>query len=161
MVDGMTIIVWDGKVLASDKQTTSGGLKRKATKIFKIHGSLYGFSGDFDYAYAMKEWFEEGAQIDKFPKHQEHDDNWVGVLVVTPDKRVLKYERSPKPMDFTEAGAMCIGSGRDFAFGALAMGADAVRAVEVACEYDNGCGMGIDVLTIEGESNEIEITKGA
>lgn len=50
---------------------------------------------------------------------------------------------------------------RDYAYGALAMGADAVRAVEVACEYDNGCGMGIDVLTIEGESNEIEITKGA
>lgn len=147
----MTIIVWDGKTLAADKQATNSGLKRKVTKIYKVRGNLIGFSGELDFAFAMKKWFEDGADVEKFPKHQEDDNKWVGMLVITPDKRVLKYERSPVPMEFTECDAMCIGSGRDYAFGALAMGANAVRAVEVACEYENSCGMGIDVLTFEGE----------
>lgn len=145
----MTIIVWDGTTLAADKQATNSGLKLTVTKIFRIRDHLVGFSGDFDFAYAMKQWFENGAKVEDFPKHQEDDNKWVGMLVVTPDNKVLKYERSPHPIDFTETGALCIGSGRDFAFGALAMGADARRAVMIACLYENGCGMGIDVLTLD------------
>lgn len=148
----MTVIVWDGTTLAADKQATNSGLKCKVTKIHRINGHLIGFSGEFDYAQSMLKWFENGAEVDKFPKHQEDNDKWVGVLVITPDKRVLKYERSPVPMDFTENGVLCIGSGRDFAFGALAMGADAVKAVQIACAYEASCGMGVDVLTFEGES---------
>ena len=147
----MTIIVWDGKTLASDKQATNAGLKRQVTKIFVINGHMVGFSGDFDYAQTMKHWFESGCKPEEFPKHQEDDNKWVGMVVITPDKRVLKYERSPYPMDFTEAGAHCFGAGRDFAYGALAMGANAVEAVEVTCRYENSCGMGIDFLTFEGE----------
>ncbi len=52
-------------------------------------------------------------------------------------------------MDFTEAKYLCIGRGRDFAFGALAMGADAYKAVMIACLYESSCGMGIDTLTLE------------
>lgn len=148
----MTIIVWDGTTLAADKQATNSGLKRKVTKIHKINGCLIGFSGDFDYAQTMRKWFENGADVEKFPKHQEDDNKWVGVLVITPERKIFKYERSPIPMDFTEGGAMCIGSGRDFAFGAMAMGADAVKAVQIASAYEASCGMGIDVLTFEGES---------
>ncbi len=147
----MTVIVWDGEMLAADKQATNSGLKRAVTKIHKVNGNLVGFSGDWDYAQAMKQWLAEGAYPDKFPKHQEDNEKWVGMLVVTPDKKVFKYERSPIPMDMTESGSMAIGSGRDFAFGALAMGADAKKAVEIACLYEASCGMGVDVLTFEGE----------
>ena len=148
----MTVIVWDGTTLAADKQATNSGLKCKVTKIHRINGHLIGFSGEFDYAQAMRKWFESGADVEKFPKHQEDSDKWVGMLVITPDKRVLKYERSPIPMDFTENKVLCMGSGRDFAFGALAMGADAVKAVQITCTYEASCGMGVDVLTFEGES---------
>lgn len=145
----MTIIVWDGKTLAADKQATNSGLKLTVTKIRKIREHLVGFSGDLDYAFAMANWFENGAKVEDFPKHQEDSEKWVGMIVITPDKKVLKYERSPYPMDFTENNALCIGSGRDFAFGALAMGANAHKAVMIACLYENGCGMGIDTLTFE------------
>ncbi len=150
----MTIIVWDGVTLAADKQSTTAGLKRRVTKIFEINGNLVGFSGDWDYAQALKRWFMNGCKPEEHPKHQDHNDNWVGMLVITPSKQVFKYERSPYPMDFTEAGAHCIGSGRDYAYGALAMGADARTAVKVACTLDTGCGMGIDFLTFEGEQYE-------
>lgn len=145
----MTIIVWDGKTLAADKQMTNGGLKHKATKIFKIDGHLVGVTGDFDYAQAMLEWFRNGAKPESFPDHQKEDSKFVGMLVITPNKQILKYERSPYPIDFTECGVTCIGSGRDYAYGALYMGATAYRAVEAACQYDTHCGMGIDVLTLD------------
>lgn len=145
----MTIIVWDGKTLAADKQLTNNGLKCRTTKIFKISGNLVGVTGDFDYAQAMLSWFGSGARPSDFPDHQKEDSKFVGMLVITPDKQILKYERSPHPIDFTECGALCVGSGRDYAYGALYMGATAYRAVEAACEYDNHCGMGIDVLTLD------------
>ena len=145
----MTVVVWDGKTLAADKQATNNGLKLKTTKIFRMRGHLVGFTGSLDYVSLMHKWFEDGADPEKYPKQQEDDNKWVGMIVITPDKKILKYEQTAYPIDFTETKQLCIGSGRDFAFGALAMGADAYTAVEVACEYDNGCGMGIDILELE------------
>ena len=147
----MTVIVWDGKTLAADKQATNSGLKMTCTKLRRVNGCLIGVSGDFDLAQTTVKWFADGADPEKFPKHQETDDKWVGLVCITPDKRVLKYERSPYPMEYTEMEFFAVGSGRDYALGALAMGADAVTAVEVASRFDNGCGLGVDVLTHEGE----------
>lgn len=39
-----------------------------------------------------------------------------------------------------------IGSGRGEALGAMAMGADARRAVEIASRLNVGCGLGVDVI---------------
>lgn len=143
----MSIIVWDGKTLAADKQATNSGLKHTCTKIFKIGGDLVGFSGDLGYIGGMKHWLEAGAEPQAFPDHQKDKDDWVGTLVVKPDGRILKYERCAYPIDFSQNKFMCIGSGRDFAYGALEMGADAVRAVEVASRYEAFCGLGVDTLT--------------
>lgn len=145
----MSIIVWDGKTLAADKQATNAGLKAVVTKIFRVGDDLVGFSGDLAYIGGMKHWLETGAEPQNFPKHQEDKDDWVGTLVIKPDGRVLKYERCAYPIDFSQNTVMCIGSGRDFAYGALAMGADAVKAVEVTCKYEAFCGIGIDTLTFK------------
>lgn len=144
----MTVIVWDGNTMAADKQITIGSLKLAGTKIFKINECLVGFSGDFDFAQSMKFWFENGGQPEKYPANQSDETRWVGMLVVTPELKVYKYERSPYPMDMTEAGVYAFGSGREFALGAIAMGADAIKAVQVASRYDTGCGFGVDVLRI-------------
>ena len=145
----MTIIVWDGQTLAADKQATNGGLKRTTTKIFRVDNHLVGISGDLDYAQAMIEWMRNGKTPETFPKHQEDDNKFVGVMVITPDRKIYKYERTTTPIDYTENAVLCLGSGRDFAYGALAMGADACRAVSIACDFDINCGMGIDKLTLE------------
>jgi ATP-dependent protease HslVU (ClpYQ) peptidase subunit len=147
----MTVIVWDGKTLAADKQATNSGLKMTVTKIKRINEDLFGVTGDFDLAQSTLKWFADGADPEKFPKHQETDDKWVGLVRITPDKRILKYERSPFPMDYTQMGKMAWGSGRDYALAAMAMGADAVKAVEVACQFESTCGLGVDFLTHEGE----------
>lgn len=43
---------------------------------------------------------------------------------------------------------MAWGSGRDYAMGAMARGANAKEAAEIAMRFDNGCGMGIDVVSV-------------
>lgn len=146
----MTIIVWDGKTLAADKQSTANGQKIKSTKIFKWKGHLVGGSGTGVLNEAMFQWFKDGADPDKFPDYIEVDsEDDSHLIVITPKGKILNYENNPYPMDFTENGKLAIGCGAPYAYAALSMGADAVRAVEVAIENDTNCGMGIDTLTLD------------
>lgn len=55
-------------------------------------------------------------------------------------------------MVMNEAGIYVFGSGRDFALGALAMGASAYEAVKAAITFDITCGIGVDTLTLDGLS---------
>jgi len=146
----MTIIVWDGKTLAADKQATHSDLVRKVTKVRRIRGHLVAVSGDWDRAQELFKWFELGADETKYPEFQKTDNDFVGMLVITPEKRILKYERSPVPMDFTEEDWFCMGSGRDYAYGALYMGATAPIAVMAASAFASSCGEGVDTITLEG-----------
>lgn len=144
----MTCIIWDGKTLAADKQATNAGLKRRVTKLRKIRGHLCAVSGDFDYAQEVFQWFEAGADPATYPACQK-TESWVSFLVITPERRILKYERSPYPADFTEDGAYAMGSGRDFAIAAVHLGFDAAKGVEVASFFESGCGLGCDTLSFD------------
>lgn len=145
----MTIIVWDGVTLAADKQATQSDLARKVKKIRRIRGNLVGASGQWDLAQEMFDWFAQGAKREAWPATQRTDDKWVGLLVITPNRKILKYESSPIPIDFTANKRYAFGSGRDFAYGAMEMGADARAAVLAASKFDINCGMGVDTLTLE------------
>lgn len=144
----MTVIVWDGKTLAADKRSVTSGLVAKVTKIRKINGSLVAGAGDFSPIMAMMRWFEHGADPEKIPECQKDKDRYAYILVITPDKKIMRYEQDCLPYEIEEE-KYAIGCGRDYALGAMAMGADAKRAVEIASMFDNGCGDGIDTLRIE------------
>lgn len=58
----------------------------------------------------------------------------------------MRYEREPHPFEIEEP-FYAFGSGMDIAIGALAMGANAIKAVEIASRYSSHCGNGIDTLT--------------
>jgi ATP-dependent protease HslVU (ClpYQ) peptidase subunit len=145
----MTVIVWDGVTLAADKQATQSDLARRVKKIRRIRGNLVGASGQWDLAQEMFDWFAQGAKRETWPATQRTDDKWVGLLVITPSRKILKYESSPIPIDFTANRRYAFGSGRDFAYGAMEMGADARAAVLAASKFDINCGMGVDTLTLE------------
>lgn len=142
----MTVIAWDGSVLAADKQATNAGLKMTATKIRRINDCICAVSGDWDRAQSMFEWFARGAKVEDYPESQKSTDDFVGMVVVHPDNTVVKYERSPYPYQI-EDKTFAMGSGRDFALGAMATGANAIQAVHIASRFDNGCGMGVDYMT--------------
>ena len=93
----------------------------------------------------MLKWYREGADVLRWPKFQD-TDAWI-VLIVATKHGAFYYENQPVPIP-VECPYQAWGSGRDYAIGALDMGACAVRAVEAACKHDAGCGNGIDLLRV-------------
>lgn len=133
--------------MAGDKMASAENTKHgRITKVFKINGSLIGFSGASDVAAAILRWFEGGCSDDDWPELQ-YENTDCNVLVVSPDGVVKVYERYPIPI-VMEQDFHAIGSGRDFALAALHLGHDPVTAVRVASELDSYTGGGIDVVSL-------------
>jgi len=143
----MTVIAWDGKTLAGDKRATCAGLIRTVTKILRVGPLLVAGSGDLDMVVAGFVWVEGGRKPEEFTAAMRDRDTSPDILVIE-EGRVLKYERTPYPMLF-EDKLFAMGSGRDYALAAMYLGCDARKAVEVASEFDAGCGNGVDTLTLE------------
>lgn len=148
----MTVIVFDGKTLASDKQATEGGLRHTTTKIKRIEkgkfkGYLMAGAGCTSQANHMMAWFELGAEPESFPKYQDTEDLSAQLLVIAPSKEILRFDFNPIPCVFYDE-VYAMGNGREVAMGALAMGATAEQAVLIASELCSGCGMGLDKLEL-------------
>lgn len=143
----MTIIAWDGKTLAMDKQATANGLRRKTTKFRRLaSGEILTWTGDQDSGEAVARWYEQGADPEKWPACQRDKDDWAR-LIVASRKGVKFFERQPIAVR-VEDRFSAWGSGRDFAIGAMARGATAIEAVKVAMRFDAGCGLGVDSVKL-------------
>lgn len=147
----MTVIAWDGRVLAADKRTNFGGMHGTTTKVHRMpDGSRVGCAGNTAQIYEMLEWLKNGADADKLPAVQRDPKECVSMLVIRPDGSVLQYENTAYPI-LIEDKLWAIGSGRDFALAAMHCGKSAVEAVQLACQLDVGCGNGVDGLSVEGK----------
>lgn len=142
----MTVIAFDGHAMAADRQGELFCTKTFRTKIRRLGDLLVGCAGEVRSAEAIYQWLAGGAIVADFPKLAESDK--ACVLVAGPNGLHL-YENSPHPMPL-ENKFFAIGSGGDAAMAAMALGFDARRAVEIACEVCTGCGGGVDVLEVEG-----------
>ena len=144
----MSIIAWDGYTIAADKAITNCDCMFTGTKINRLSdGRVLAWTGIEDTAKAMMKWYETGAQPEHFPQSQK-DPNKFTRLIVATASGVWSYETEPFPLH-VEDSVYAWGSGRDFALGAMAMGATARQAVEIASRYNIHCGMGIDEFVIK------------
>ena len=140
----MSVVVWDGKSLACDRQATSQGTKHETCKSKRLSdgNGVMAFTGDIARGLAMMYWYEiDMPSHDKFPRFQD-TDNWCRLIVATRGS-CFYFETTPFRIPVIQPFAAW-GSGRDFTLGALARGATAKEAVEIACRFDVDCGMGID-----------------
>lgn len=143
----MTVIAWDGKTIAADRQCTTGGMRSTAKKLFRVHtGEVIALLGDWSRAMAVKDWYVRGGDPKLYPDFQLGED-WVRVVVLR-DDGLWTYEHTPFPIRI-EDEFIAYGAGAEFAMGAMAMGADARRAVEVASQFSTGCGLGCDTMRYE------------
>lgn len=150
----MSVIAYDGKTVAADKQATCMGLRLTATKIKTLlSGEVLAWTGEQDSGEMMAAWYADGADPKKWPSCQNDKDLWCRLIVFGTDGKVKTYERQPVAFAMEDA-TMAWGSGRDYAIGAMAKGADALEAVQIACRFDNGCGMGIDHARIAAGDSE-------
>lgn len=144
----MSVVAWDGKTIAADKQATCAGLRFKTTKLRRLEsGEVLAWTGDQDSGQIVAKWYSDGADPEKWPACQADKDVWAR-LIVAHGGACRVFERQPVAMPI-EDEFMAWGSGRDYAMGAMARGASAEEAVAVAMEFDTGCGMGVDVVRFE------------
>ena len=143
----MTVIAFDGVTLAADKMADCNGTIRTVTKIWRGVGSeLLAGAGDASSCIAIRDWYLAGADPALFPQNLQPADLWVVKrLGKMSDFRIMKYEGNQFAVTYEDRMFAC-GCGRDYALGAMAMGATAEQAVEVASRLDTYCGCGVDTL---------------
>ncbi len=141
----MTVLAFDGKCVAADRQGEVGGLCGRVTKIHRVGDLIAGYIGGAAHGLTLVEWLKAGHDPATYPR--ERDGEARGVLLVFGRGIIRRYEDFPIPVEIDES-IWAAGSGGDLAMGALAAGADARRAVEIASRYDAACGLGIDVLEL-------------
>jgi 20S proteasome alpha/beta subunit len=137
----MTTIATDGKTMASDGQAEACGTitASRRAKVVKLgDGSLYGSSGRKTDSDALARWLIEGGKKPKVEK--------LSALRLMPDGVLLYYSETLEPCEVDTPCA--VGSGMDFAIGAMEFGASPVEAVKIACKRDPGSGGEITVLAL-------------
>ncbi len=154
----MSVIAWDGKMLAADKQATSQGLIVTTTKIRRVaNGSIIAFEGDIDRGLVLAKWYEDGCDESKWPSFQKDKDDWTRLVLATTDG-IFNYEREPIPIRI-ESSIMAWGQGRDFAIAAMHMGKNASEAVLFASKFTTGCGCGVNAFELN-QSGKIRNIEG-
>lgn len=141
----MTILAWDGKTLAADKQCTIVGYAHTVTKIHRVPDGIIGLCGSGPHSQAILAWFLRGRDPDKWPKKPEECDSTATAIFVTKDG-VFGYACGYS--EIYEDKFVAFGCGRDYAMAAMYLGKSAREAVEVACALDINCGKGIDTLEL-------------
>jgi hypothetical protein len=152
----MTVIVWDGTNLATDKAGTDSHRKWATTKAWYHEGSILTGAGSLKLILEMREWYKRGAKTEDFPNEQR--SSHFCQFVVVDEHGLKRYEQSPIPIEHG-FNACAFGTGQDFAYGALAMGASAEQSVEATNKFSVNCGHGVEVFTITTESNNEKTIK--
>jgi len=140
----VTIIVWDGKVLATDTAATDGAAMWEVEKAW-YHTCDEGTvilsgAGPLQTILQMRDWFKGGGLHNKFPNIQLTPQ--FCHFVVVNSHGLSRYEQGPIPIEHGH-NKCAFGEGKDFAYGALAMGADAGTAVQIAIDHSVHCGLGV------------------
>lgn len=140
----MTTIAFDGKTLAGDRLRTHDDKPMPATKVFRINAKqevvLVGCSGDSWDCASFVQWLT-GSSLSARPSPRVFSAILVrksGAVLI--DDRLLEHALT--------LPYYAIGSGADFAIGAMASGKSAKQAVEIAARFDPKTGLGVDVVRL-------------
>lgn len=141
----MTTIAFDGKYLVADMQMSFEDERRRARKLFVTPKGIAAIYGDGYNSMTLVDWLMSPGKDYPVTGSEE------GVAVlITPDKRIFMYSsaRSEVPIEIEDT-LYSVGSGGSAAMGAMLAGADAIRAVQIACMIDNYSGLGLTIANVE------------
>lgn len=145
----MTTIAYDGKTLAADSQTTQDGIRlsNSAVKIFSpwnetwaVEGkqiAAFGIAGDLHAANDLRKAMES------FAGHHAGDPFAKGItfafIAIAEDRTVFvggKYSDDDRSWVVQAEAPVAVGTGGDFALGAMAAGSKAEDAIRIASKFD-------------------------
>jgi hypothetical protein len=149
----MTCITFRKGIIAGDSAITEEGTQYgNMVKITRApDGSIAGACGGASSIALFLRWIHGGRRGAK--PNIADDKDFCGILVDA-ESTVTYYEAPMQPFIMTN-DFYAIGSGSHTALGAMAAGADAVRAVRIACRFDVFCSEPIYVLRLDGEPHRL------
>lgn len=149
----MTTIATDGKTIAADGQSTAGDMvtSLESVKLARLpDGSIIGGCGDLS---PMRR------AINCLHAPDAHPDDFTGeftLLRLYPDGKIVSYEGCL--FAFELPAPVAIGSGREFAMGAMLAGKKPSEAVEIAKQRDIYSGGNVLVMEpTKPASNVVEL----
>ncbi len=150
----MTTIAWDGKTIAADRLSLDNwGLKGEVGKIHESDDKRFLMIASGELGHPLRWWMEAkkksiaGVIEEGFPYDKDMSIS-LALIQRTYEGGSRLYEMSHGVFVEFNRRFFAIGSGRDFAYAAMYLGKTAEEAVRVAMEFDNGTGLGVDVVTI-------------
>jgi hypothetical protein len=136
----MTTIVATKQAIYADTQC-SYSVPFNVNKIARIGDSIYAGAGDLDDLYRFFSWRRDGGDVPSF-------EDGIDILELCTEGIFLwgkKFVRVPIAED-----VYSVGSGAQFAMGALAMGATPKQALAVAAKLDTQTGTTVNVVKLKG-----------
>lgn len=131
----MTVIAWDGYVLGADRRLSMHNIE--ADKVFKLSdGTYFACAGDYMECQKVRKWLES-----KLPVEKRGTINDVSVLHINKDGTCEAWHACMAgPGQPNIQPPYALGSGREYAMGALGHGATVREAIEITVRYCNSCG---------------------
>jgi ATP-dependent protease HslVU (ClpYQ) peptidase subunit len=133
----MTTIAVRNGVMAADSQMTVAGTANRCMKLFRRHGSVIGVAGDDAPALLFVDWYGSGKARPEVLLRGGAD---FYALVLDPQKRIWLFDKWCRG-ELIREKFFAVGTGADLAFGAMHAGANARKAVAIACKRDINSGL--------------------
>ena len=101
----MSVVVWDGKMLAADRQATCGDVKTAVTKIFRVEAkdcirsmepervSIIAFDGRYEEGLRLLAWWKQRETNETWPAFQKNTD--FTQLIIASGTRCYEMESLP------------------------------------------------------------------
>jgi hypothetical protein len=96
----------------------------------------------------LEDWVEGGEDPSTFPNFSKSEADDTGTYVIVMSKRrVYHYSTTPVQTEIYN-NFFAWGAGDELAMGALAAGATAYAAAEIACRFSSRCNLPIDFIDL-------------
>lgn len=138
----MSVVAVRDGVVASDSQCMESGRPMFHKKLHRKNGVIIGYVGQMLSGHQFLDWFLAGADRAKLPtflQYRGNDDSPSFTALVLDGTGLAEWNEYFVPFEIVER-FYAIGSGAPAAIAAMHMGADAEKAVEIACEMFADCG---------------------
>jgi ATP-dependent HslUV protease subunit HslV len=151
----MTTAAWDGITLAADTLAAGESGSCEVTKIHKVKTTgfddqeetvLFVADGGLEYGPIIAHWIAEGMLEDQRPPIKAKSD--FHAIIIRQNGDVYYMEDALVPIKIHNK-FFSIGSGNNYAMGAMEAGADAEESVKIASKYDPHTNGHIETLSFE------------
>lgn len=143
----MTTIAFDGRTLAADRGSWSGGFHQHVKKVHRVTAPdgrrfLVALMGEGAFAVRVLRWMR--GEIDHPGQCLKDNEDRDCAVVIDEQRRVWRLSASRLEYVQYQGNLHSAGAGQEFAMGALMAGADAVKAVKITMQVSDYAARGVD-----------------